>query len=63
MLPAEGAEGIDDPVHVLQGHAVHGLVQVIKICLDLFVVGGAALVVALIQHIQNGITVAKAGGV
>ena len=30
MLPAEGTDGIHDPIHLPEGHTVHPLVQILK---------------------------------
>ena len=30
MLPAEGADGIHDPIHLPEWHTMHSLVQILK---------------------------------
>jgi len=61
MIPAELADRVDDPIHLLQGHAVHLPVEFVEVFLDLFIVVGVVLVVALVEHGQNRLTVAVAG--
>ena len=57
MITAQGTNRVDDPVHLPQFHAVHGLVQGIEVFLDLFVVHFVDLVVGLVQKSQNGVTI------
>ena len=37
MIPTQGTHRIDDLIHLLQGLAVHALVEFLKVGLDLFV--------------------------
>ena len=59
MITAEGTNRGDDPVHLLEGHTVHGPVQHIKVGSDLFVVQIVDLIVGLIKKRQDGITIPK----
>ena len=59
VITAEGADWIDDPIHILQFHAVHGLVQGIKVGLDLSVVHRIHLSVGFVKKGQNRIAAAK----
>ena len=61
MIPAEGADGVDDPVHLAQLHAVHPLVQFVEVRLDLGTVHGVDFVVGFIEQSQGGRTVAEVG--
>ena len=60
VVTAEGADRVDDPIHLLQGHAVHSLAQHLEVRADLFVVVGVVRVVAFVEHGQNGVCVAVA---
>ena len=57
MLPAEGTDGIDDPIHLPEGHTVHSLVQILKGSLDC--IGGSiiALMVIGIKHLYDGMRI------
>ena len=57
MLPAEGTDSIDDAIHVPEGNAVHMAVEVIKDCFDFLRVHAVILIVAGIEHFQNGLCV------
>ena len=57
MLPAEGADHINDPIHLPEGHSVHPLVQIGKGCFDLSVVQPVAFAVSVVQHIQDRMAV------
>jgi len=59
MIPAESTDGIDDPIHLLQLHAVHRLVQRIEICLDLVVIRGVNCVVGFVEKCQDGVGIAE----
>ena len=61
VVTAESADRVDDSVDLLQAQAVHLLVQCLEVRPDLFVVVGATLVVALVEHSQNGVGVAVVG--
>lgn len=52
MLPAEGADGVDHLVHLLQGLTVHGTVEFVKVLADGFVIHAVELGIAL-NHLQN----------
>ena len=58
MLPAEGADHINDPIHLTEGHSVHLLVQIDKGIFDLSVVQPVAFAVSVVQHIQDRVAVA-----
>ena len=55
MIPAECTDRVNDPVHLLQLHAVHRLVHFIEICLDLGIVHLICLVVGFIEESQDGL--------
>ena len=54
MFPAEGADGIHDPIHLPEGHTMHPLVQILEGSLDGISVGVIALMVIGKEHLQNG---------
>lgn len=57
MFPAEGADSVNDLVHLPQGYSVHALVEFIKGCLDGVVVKAVAFVIYdLLPH--HAITIA-----
>ena len=51
MVTAEGADWIYDLIYLPERHAVHQLLQLVKILLDHQV----DLVVGFVEHIQNGL--------
>ena len=53
MIRAEGADRIDDPIHLPEGHSVHFLIQCVEISFDLVVVIRMIFVVTLIKDAQN----------
>ena len=57
MLPAEGADHINDPIHLPEGHTMHLLVQIGKGCFDLSIIQSVAFAVSVVQHIQDGMAV------
>lgn len=61
MIPAELADRIDDAVHLSQRHPIHLLVQLMEIRLYPLVIVWITLIVALIEHGQDGISITKAG--
>ena len=63
VVTAEGADRVNDPIYLLQGQAVHSLVQRLEVRPDLFVVVGIVLVVAFVEHGQHGLGIAVAGWV
>jgi len=58
MLPAEGADYINDPIHLPEGHPVHLLVQIGKGSFDLSIIQPVAFAVSIVQHIQDRVAVA-----
>lgn len=58
MLPAEGTDGIDDLIHLSEGHTMHPLVQILKSSLHRIGVGVIALMVIGKEHLQNGMGIA-----
>ena len=61
MIPAKLTDRINDLIYLLQWHTVHLPVEFVEVFLDLFVVIGVVLVVALVEHGQNRLTVAVVG--
>ena len=59
MIPAEGTDRVNDPIHILQFHAVHGLVQGIEVGLYLPVVHRIHLGVGFVKKGQDRITAAE----
>lgn len=53
MVVAEGADWIYDLIHLPKWHAVHQLVQLVEILLDLIIVHQIDFVIGFIEHIQN----------
>lgn len=64
MFPAEGTDGIDDLIHLSEGHTMHPLVQILKSSLHRIGVGVIALMVIGKEHLQDGVgIIAEAGQV
>ena len=59
VVPAKGADGIHNRVHLPQGHSAHCLVQFMETSLDLVTVHVVCIVVRFIQKGQDGISIAK----
>ena len=57
MSPAEGADHINDPIHLPEGHPVHLQVQIGKGCFDLSIIQPITFTVSVVQHIQDGVAV------
>ena len=53
MVTAEGADRIENSVHFLQLHTVHGPVKFIEICFDLLVVKALQFDIAFIKQRQH----------
>ena len=62
MMPAELTDGIDDLIHLPEGHAVHLPVELIEVFLDLLIIVRVVLVVALVEHGQDRLTIAVVWG-
>jgi len=62
VIPAQGTNGIHDPIHLPEGHTVHPLVQILKGCLHGIRVGVVAFVVIGEEHLQDGIGIAAVIG-
>ena len=58
VIPAELTDWVDDLIHLPQGHAIHLPVQLVEVFLDLFVVIGIVLVVALVEHGSDRLAIA-----
>ena len=59
MIPAKLADRIDDLIHPPQRYSVHLLVEFVEVRTDLLVVVGIVFIVALIEHDQDGLSIAK----
>lgn len=59
MVTAESTHGINEPVHVLQGHPVHGFVEGVEVRLGLGIVQVVDLAVGFVEKRQDGIAVAE----
>ena len=57
MIPAEFADWVYDFIHLLQGHTVHLLIELIEVCLYLLIIVGIMFVVALVEHVQDRLTI------
>ena len=55
VVTAEGADWIHDLIHLPERHAVHQLVQLVEILLDLVIIHQVDFVVGFVEHIQNGL--------
>ena len=55
VVTAEGADRIYDLIHLPQRHAVHQLVQLVEILLDLVIVHQIDFIIGFVEHIQNGL--------
>lgn len=53
MVSAEAADGVDDPVFLSKGLAVHSLVEVLNVPLDLVIVHAVSLDISVVAHLQN----------
>ena len=58
MIPAEFANRVDDLIHLPQGHAVHLPVEFVEVFFDLLVMVRVILVVTLVEHDQDRLTIA-----
>ena len=50
MIPAEGTDRIDNPIHFLHGHSVQQSIQLTEIRFDLFIVYTVQLAVSLLEQ-------------
>ena len=57
VIPTQGTNRIDDLIHLLQGFAVHMLIEFPKVCLDLLVLEAAIFVISIVQHLQDALGV------
>ena len=57
MIPAEGTDRVNDPVHLPQGHTIHSLIQCVEICFDFIVVHGIGFAVCLVKKAKDGIRI------
>ena len=55
VVTAEGADWIHDLIHLPEWHAIHQLVQLMEVLLDLVIVHQIDFVVGFVEHIQNGL--------
>lgn len=58
MFPAEGADRVDNTIHVPERHAIHLLVELVEVRADLFVVIGIVFIVALVEHGEDRLAIA-----
>ena len=58
MISTQGTHHIDDLIHLLQGFAVHSLVEFLEVDFDLLILEAAILVVAIVQHLQDALCIA-----
>ena len=61
VVAAEGADGVDDGIHLLQTHTVHGLIECLEVSPDLLGVHSVEFVVDLVQQTQWAVTIAEIG--
>ena len=59
MIPAEGADRIDNPVHFPQGYPVQQAVQFTKIRFDLVIVYAIRIAVSLVEQRQYRSTISQ----
>ena len=59
MVPAEGADGIQDAVHLQQVQAVHLAVEFVEVCLDPVIVQAVAFAVGFIQQGKHRVAAAE----
>ena len=55
VVTAEGADWIHDLIHLPERHAIHQLVQLMEVLLDLAIIHQVDFVVGFVEHIQNGL--------
>ena len=53
VISAEATDGIDDPILFPECLAVHSLVEVLKVLLDLVVIYAVVLVISVVEHLQD----------
>ena len=53
MIPAEGADRIDNLVDLFQGLAVHDFVEPLEVGFDYLVVHAGGVVIGLVQQFQD----------
>ena len=53
MIPAEGTDGIDDLIDLLQGFSVHALVEFLEVGFDGCVIEAVGFVIGIEQHLQD----------
>ena len=59
MVPAEGADGIQNVVHLPQVHAVHVAVKLIEARLDPVIVQAVAFAVGFVQQGKHSVAAAE----
>lgn len=59
MIPAEGADRIDNPVHFPQGHPVQQAVQFTKIRFDLVIVYAIRIAVSLVEQRKDRFAISQ----
>ena len=59
MIPAELTDRVDDPIHLLERHSIHLLVEFIEVCANLLIIIGIVFIVALVEHGQDRISVTE----
>ena len=55
VVTAEGADRIDDLIHLPERHAVHQLIQLMEIPLDFVIVHQIDFVVSFVKHGEDGL--------
>ena len=55
MIPAEGADGVDDLVDLLQGLTVHEPVELLEVGFDGCVVHAGGVVIGIEQHLKDAL--------
>ena len=57
MIPAELADRVSNAIHLPERHSIHLLVELVEVRLYLLVIVGIVLVVALVEHSQDGLSI------
>ena len=55
MIPAEGTDGIDDLIDLLQRFAIHEPVEFLKVGFDGCVIEATGFVISIEQHLQDAL--------
>ena len=55
VVTAEGADWIDNLIHLPERHAIHQLIQFMEILLDLVIIHQVDFIVGFVEHSEDGL--------